>query len=158
VIRINLVGRALEDIKREAATERQRRYRANHPDLPARQRAWAAANPEKHRAQLDRANERRRDRKRTDPAYRAQLRRHKIFNRFRLRDEDVRKLVDTQGGVCAICGKDLALVKKPCIDHDHKTGVVRGVLCSPCNSAIGILGDDAEGLGRALAYMTGCAL
>jgi len=39
------------------------------------------------------------------------------------------------------------------IDHDHTTGVVRGVLCKPCNTGLGLLGDSEEGLSRALDYL-----
>jgi hypothetical protein len=38
-------------------------------------------------------------------------------------------------------------------DHDHRTGKFRGWLCRMCNTAIGSLGDDVEGLERALAYL-----
>ena len=38
-------------------------------------------------------------------------------------------------------------------DHDHRTGKFRGWLCRMCNTAIGALGDDIEGLERALAYL-----
>jgi hypothetical protein len=45
-------------------------------------------------------------------------------------------LLAQQNGVCAICrepDRDL------CVDHDHKTGRVRSLLCNGCNSAIGFL-------------------
>jgi hypothetical protein len=38
-------------------------------------------------------------------------------------------------------------------DHDHRTGKFRGWLCRMCNTAIGALGDDVDGLERALAYL-----
>lgn len=52
-------------------------------------------------------------------------------------------------GGCALCltGKGL------CLDHDHVTGQVRGVLCRRCNSALGKLGDSIVGLRRALVYL-----
>lgn len=40
-----------------------------------------------------------------------------------------------------------------CVDHDHVTGTVRGLLCNGCNHGIGKLGDNAEGVRRALAYL-----
>lgn len=42
-------------------------------------------------------------------------------------------------------------------DHCHKTGDIRGLLCSPCNRALGALGDSEEGLQRALTYLRGGA-
>ncbi len=62
------------------------------------------------------------------------------------------RLRDEQGNVCAICGgvnKDQAL----CIDHDHATGEVRGLLCHACNRAIGLLKDDPELMVRAAEYI-----
>jgi hypothetical protein len=40
-----------------------------------------------------------------------------------------------------------------CVDHDHETGEVRGLLCVQCNSALGKLGDREEALLRALEYV-----
>ena len=51
---------------------------------------------------------------------------------------------------CSICEK---LMPKPCFDHDHTTGKFRGWLCSPCNTAIGHLGDNLEGVMRAVRYL-----
>ncbi|MFJ6659108.1 endonuclease VII domain-containing protein [Streptomyces sp. NPDC091377] len=60
-------------------------------------------------------------------------------------------MVASQMGLCVIC------LKAPPIhvDHCHKTGKVRGVLCFNCNSAIGKLGDDPDAVRRAAAYLEG---
>ncbi len=50
---------------------------------------------------------------------------------------------------CEICGSE----KELCYDHDHETMAFRGVLCRACNRSIGQLGDNAEGLEKALAYL-----
>ena len=54
---------------------------------------------------------------------------------------------------CHMCNKDLSNAKI-CIDHDHTTGRVRGILCSACNTGIGLLGDNIEGVERALRYLS----
>ena len=53
---------------------------------------------------------------------------------------------------CAICGKKQS-GKKLAVDHCHKTGRVRGLLCGNCNSGIGKLNDDVEILKKALKYL-----
>ena len=44
-----------------------------------------------------------------------------------------------QNGRCLICGLES---QKLCLDHDHKTNKIRGLLCRNCNAALGILQDD----------------
>ncbi|MEU9115034.1 endonuclease domain-containing protein [Streptomyces sp. NPDC048483] len=41
------------------------------------------------------------------------------------------------------------------VDHDHRTGKVRGVLCFNCNSGLGLLRDDPQAARRAIAYPEG---
>jgi hypothetical protein len=51
-----------------------------------------------------------------------------------------RELLQRQPGVCAICAKPLIIsfeVRAPSIDHDHRTGRVRGILCQSCNLRVG---------------------
>ena len=46
------------------------------------------------------------------------------------------RLLLQQGGLCAICSLPC---KRPCLDHDHDTGAIRGVACSGCNALLGKL-------------------
>jgi len=50
---------------------------------------------------------------------------------------------------CGICNIDKDLV----LDHCHVTSNIRGVLCRKCNMAIGLLGDNIEGIGKAMEYL-----
>lgn len=64
------------------------------------------------------------------------------------------------GDKCCICGRSEGelpgtRIKKLCIDHCHRTGVVRGLLCITCNTALGAFGDDENILERALIYLEG---
>ena len=58
-----------------------------------------------------------------------------------------------QGGGCAICGRpprdDISLH----VDHDHRTGALRGLTCFRCNNALGDFGDDAALIEKAAAYL-----
>ena len=51
-------------------------------------------------------------------------------------------LLEKQGGVCAICGQTQTSKHKYSLDHDHDTGQFRGLVCKPCNSALGRLERD----------------
>ena len=69
--------------------------------------------------------------------------------------EDYEKMLFLQGYACAICRtKDWrGRGKRPCVDHDHKTGKVRGLLCSNCNTGLGMFNDNYDVLKQALAYI-----
>lgn len=63
------------------------------------------------------------------------------------------EILDGQGGGCAICLRVLK-TKKYSVDHNHKTGEVRGLLCNPCNNRIlGTARDDPATLRRAADYL-----
>lgn len=60
-------------------------------------------------------------------------------------------ILEAQNGRCAICQKARGLSRRLAVDHDHETGMVRGLLCDPCNRII--MGRyDIAALGRAIAY------
>jgi hypothetical protein len=54
-----------------------------------------------------------------------------------------------QKSKCAICQKR----KKLFVDHDHKTGEVRGLLCFRCNAGIGLFSESGTSLGHAILYL-----
>jgi hypothetical protein len=71
-------------------------------------------------------------------------------------DADVyEKGVEVQGEHCAICGSADPRDKNEhfAVDHDHATGLVRGLLCGNCNRGIGFLEDSAERLQQAIEYL-----
>lgn len=69
--------------------------------------------------------------------------------------EEYRALWLRQGGACAICKKPERTARNRLltIDHDHNTGHVRGLLCSQCNRAIGLLQDDPKVIAAAARYV-----
>lgn len=129
--------RAYEAKYRAAAPEKNKAknkayYAANAQKRLAAAREWAAANPERVRA---RQNRLRWQAAGIDPIAAEVLRR-------------------THRGVCDCCGRT-----KPGgrwgwnLDHCHDTGRIRGILCHNCNTAIGKLGDNLEGVMNAVRYL-----
>lgn len=59
---------------------------------------------------------------------------------MRIKNSDIpvlrEKIIGQQGGKCWLCDVDLRTVM-PCLDHDHETGRIRGVLCQNCNGIEG---------------------
>jgi hypothetical protein len=63
--------------------------------------------------------------------------------------DDYKKMMIKQEGFCLICNEAKPLV----VDHDHKTGKVRGLLCNNCNRALGYLKDNPNRLESAIVYL-----
>jgi hypothetical protein len=71
---------------------------------------------------------------------------------YGLTPEQYTIMLDSHGGVCAICKKSGG-AKGLVVDHCHETGVVRGLLCVKCNTGIGLLCDDPARLTAAAKYI-----
>lgn len=87
-------------------------------------------------------------------------RRAHLKRNFGLTQDEYDALFDAQGGVCAICHQPEHKVHQTTgqlynlpVDHNHQTGEVRGLPCSNCNVAIGLLGDDPDRIRALLAYV-----
>jgi hypothetical protein len=78
-----------------------------------------------------------------------------LKDRYGITLEDYDTLVVKQDGRCAICQTTNPGGRKGrfCIDHDHITGKIRGLLCSPCNRALGGFHDDPRLLQIAAEYL-----
>jgi hypothetical protein len=81
--------------------------------------------------------------------------RRRIKNTFGLTPDDLARMLDEQDHRCAICGwEDPGGPKRRLyIDHCHRTGQVRGLLCPPCNSFLGRLDDDPAKIHGAATYL-----
>jgi hypothetical protein len=66
---------------------------------------------------------------------------------------DYNVMLKKQNGTCAICSKKCPSNRRLAIDHSHKTGIVRGLLCIHCNQAIGHMKDDPSLLIKAIEYL-----
>lgn len=91
----------------------------------------------------------------------AEVNRRKLLKyRYGITLEDYYTLLNKQGGCCALCKtKQNGVSGKRrdwnwSVDHCHKTGKVRGLLCNQCNRGLGMLGDDVESIQKALDYLT----
>ena len=63
------------------------------------------------------------------------------------------ELLEKQGGCCAICSTDTPQGGRFHVDHNHNNGEVRGLLCSNCNTALGLLQDNQLNLLNAVKYL-----
>jgi len=129
---------------REEIRIRDKIYRVTHrKEIRARAKNYYAKHPEKMRAKTR--------------AYRARHpERAKINNRiyrflhYGISQIEYDDLFNSQDGACAICRKPNWNGRGPNVDHDHITGKVRGIICSSCNTALGMIGDNPN-IARAMA-------
>lgn len=117
---------------KECTRKRSKRYRVEHPD--------------KIREMRQNYKERRKEiRYKTD-------RNAHLKRKYKISESDYKVMYENQNGCCLICG-----IKKEygklCIDHSHQNGNVRGLLCSSCNFAIGLLKDDVKLVKRVISYL-----
>ena len=88
-----------------------------------------------------------------NPVAEALSRRKQCVKKFGISVGDYERLFFLQGGVCAICREVNTDNRMLCVDHSHTTGKIRGLLCTTCNAAIGMLGDGPDGIRAALRYL-----
>lgn len=77
--------------------------------------------------------------------------------RFGLTMEEYAKMLHSQNYVCGICFKKQVAGKNLngtlAVDHDHKTGKIRGLLCQKCNTALGMFNDEIELFNNAIKWI-----
>lgn len=62
-------------------------------------------------------------------------------------------MLAVQGGLCLVCGEPFGSTRNTQVDHDHQTGVVRGILCQRCNVFVGYVEKNIGSLEVALQYL-----
>ena len=82
-----------------------------------------------------------------------EIRQYDIKHKYGLFPEEYNDMLEAQHNRCAICRKPFIDAQHAYIDHNHSTGVVRGILCHNCNTILGHAHDDPKVLRRAADYL-----
>jgi hypothetical protein len=156
--------------KAKIAAQRSARWRDRSPEQAAARRAWYNEYQRTNAEQRDKRNERRRG-WREDPEYRKREREQlyiawkrnpgkralidrkaMLKKQYGLTLEQFDEMLEAQDGACALCGREQVGMRLH-VDHCHASGVVRGLLCSNCNTGLGMFGDDPDRLIAAIQYI-----
>lgn len=83
-------------------------------------------------------------------------RRNNFMSKYKLTLRQVDEILKSQNGLCAICRSPVLLGGKggAKIDHCHKTNIIRGILCSTCNTGLGHFKDSINNLCEAIKYLS----
>ena len=91
--------------------------------------------------------------RRKSPKGKLYRRNHYLRTRYGLSTRKFLDLIKKANYCCEICRKHLYKTQQINIDHSHKTGKVRGILCSPCNVGLGMFQDNKKFLLKAITYL-----
>jgi hypothetical protein len=75
------------------------------------------------------------------------------LRKYGITPDEYMQLLSHQNDTCAICGRGSNGKRKLFVDHCHNTGTVRGLLCTKCNTVIGMANDSLEIIRRAVKYL-----
>lgn len=129
---------------RKAENERGRRYSLSEHGK-ARRRKYVVEN----RDAINKAHRR----WKSKPEEKAKSRERWLTYRYGITESEFAAMLNTQGHVCGICAEPAPAGKRLHVDHDHATGAVRGLLCGPCNRAIGLFKESRTLLFKAVEYI-----
>lgn len=124
---------------------RAEKYASNPQPYIDRVKKWQQANPERLNAYRRQYRQR--------PERKAADREGHLKRKYGMTLADYEAIFEAQGGVCAICGEPRPEERTLHVDHDHETGVIRGLLCFRCNQAIGSLQEDHDIFQAAADYL-----
>ncbi len=113
----------------------QKKYREKNKEIrAAKLKEWRSKSPEKRYAYN------------RDYHYR---------KKYGISHSEAEALLESQNGRCLICNDEINLggTGGPCIDHNHETHEVRGILCRPCNHGLGCFQEKEEIMLSAIAYL-----
>ena len=148
----------------------RKRYKKSEKGRAAEKRyrdAEYSSNKDKHRERKrlyremnrDLLNKRILEWSHSNPAKRREIQKRSALKcRYGLTEQQIDSIGKDQGWVCKICSMSLLELdsigrKKLSVDHCHKTGKVRGLLCTQCNRGIGHFQDNPDLLERAVSYL-----
>lgn len=75
------------------------------------------------------------------------------IRRYGITADEYTNMFESQNGKCKICSQECPTGRVLAVDHCHKTGKVRGLLCTKCNTALGMLNDNIKYFEIAIEYL-----
>jgi hypothetical protein len=156
---------------RERVIEQRKRAARTPEQNQEYMREYYQQNKDKYKLtpeQREQRNEQRRRRYAEDPEYRRKVledirnidpsirRDRRLRNQFGIGADEFDSILERQGGRCAICLAECTTAKggrRAVVDHCHRTGRLRKILCSECNLGLGKFRDDPELLEQAARYL-----
>lgn len=128
--------------RKEYAKEyNKREYLLNKDKVLERNRKWRVANPEKFKEGHKKWKKKNPDK----------VRSARLKYKYGITLEQYNSILSFQNSVCAICHRES--YRNLVVDHCHRTGIVRGLLCDSCNVTLGLMGEDISSLERILSYL-----
>lgn len=157
----------------------QKNWRKNNPEKHKQYLSkWRRENPKKYKLYHDKWTKENPDKmkeysakyRRENPAkrkesikkwiknnpeiYKKRCRKYSLKRKYNITPEYYDKLLIKQNNKCAVCGVNQEdYYKILAVDHNHKTGKVRGLLCENCNRGIGLFKDDINTLFKVIKYL-----
>jgi hypothetical protein len=110
----------------------QRYYKKNKKKLLAYSKNWCKNHPDK---------------------YAVYKRKYLLKVTYGITLEQYNEMLHNQKGVCAICSQSNRNGRPLVIDHDHKTGNIRGLLCDKCNPVLGYVDENIKTLNKMITYL-----
>ena len=149
-----------EEHRQEGLARRRHLEKERYREDSDYRRGRIEYNQEYRAVNKEAINRKRRERRATDPEYREQVRarsreryrENHLKTKYGISLADYEAMLRRQRGRCGIC-KRRPGKRRLCVDHDHKTGQVRGLLCGRCNSGNGFYQDDPRLTRAATAYL-----
>ena len=121
-----------------------KKYSENKDKMLAERKAWRKNNKDKVKKSHAKYYK----------SHKKEVKNSMLKSRYGITIDDYNNMFKEQNGKCAICDiHQVALNKSFCIDHNHETGEVRGLLCSRCNYGLGFFDDSSKNMKSAIRYL-----
>lgn len=128
--------------RRRKRAQQREHYYANSEEKKAYSRKWSKKNKKKRKVYRDTHKDKMKD-----------MILKKLYG---VSIDTYNDMFQKQEGRCAICERHQSEFRRAlCVDHDHKTEEIRGLLCLNCNRALGIFRDSIKRLNNAIKYLQG---
>lgn len=155
------IQRRYREKNRDKLNEKNREYRKNNKEkVKETNDNWSKNNRDKVNARAKVYRDKNKDKTKnlSDIWYqnnKERVRYNKIKRIYGLTKEQFEEMLKQQNNCCATCGIKDTDTKSGylVIDHCHTTGKVRGLLCNPCNTAIGLLKENKQTIGNLVRYL-----